>query len=541
MSTTMTDNVDKSEVSGSERVTLNSVGLPLRADAETCRNYMKRGGYCKFKEKCRHNHPEAGCAHRLKFERSAEAGASTLVIDKESASGVLPSLRLNNLGYPRREGDVCRDYLRFKGVCKRKLACPFDHPDLPEFEIGTNQGILKEIESSLNSVGLPLRSGQGIETCQYYIKTKGHCMKKSLCPYNHPEDIALIRLARVENARTTTSGSSDESVDADPHADLKSSSASASVKATKRAATDGNVIKNLSESASQVLLGKPNPVASFNSLGFPIRHGVEDCQNYISSHGKCKFGPKCHYSHPEWVVEMIRKRNVQTVSAEDQDLSKKELRGNVVQRLAALGLPATACAHLYLRGSCEFPSTCKYLHNLMPNILTRGASGIAARQSVVNPGELSEVKSAPANRDVDSITPSMMSVSHQVLSASPSSEALTNTMMAPLATTETNLASLPDLSDGLQEELPYDKPPIFRELLQFFRDHHIVLNDDRMLMIVGAINRAGGRQTLADTNLSELAKSLNAFGMPLHEIRAVCKGMFELKRDVLMNTRMVGN
>jgi len=87
----------------------------------------------------------------------------------------------------------------------------------------------------------------------------------------------------------------------------------------------------------------PTTAVDLNSLGYPVRPGVEQCAFYLKT-GTCQFGTTCWKDHPE-------------ISA---------VGGGVKQELNSKGFPLRpgqeACAFYMRTGTCKFGWTCKNDH-----------------------------------------------------------------------------------------------------------------------------------------------------------------------------------
>ncbi|KAJ1284325.1 hypothetical protein BS78_03G195500 [Paspalum vaginatum] len=157
--------------------------------------YLMKSSRCKFKSKCKFNHPK----EKVNALEAATDNARSLISD----SAILPV---------RPSEPVCSFYAK-TGKCGFGAVCKFNHPKdsrmAPviaketiytattdaEAHIGAADGSVPAKThaptapaEAHNAKGLPLRPGE--VDCSFYMKT-GSCKYGSICRYNHPDRPAL--------------------------------------------------------------------------------------------------------------------------------------------------------------------------------------------------------------------------------------------------------------------------------------------------------------------------------------------------------------
>mmetsp|Transcript_16781 Transcript_16781/g.41313 ORF Transcript_16781/g.41313 Transcript_16781/m.41313 type:complete len:371 (-) Transcript_16781:145-1257(-) len=248
----------------------NSVGLPIRPEAEVC-DYYRRTGECKFGITCKFTHPEKQDANDQlpgesgEVDEKGEGGEAQQQKNAQAAQG--KPAKLNEKGFPSRPGEqVCSYYMKF-GDCKFGPECCFDHP----FNVEPNPNAGYDASENLNSKGLPIRFG--CQVCDFYMRT-GVCKFGATCKYHHPENIGN-GMGAMGNSNGGRGGMG---------------------RGGGMANRGGMAGRGGMMGRGRGGMGNPNPM--LNSYGYPLRPGVPPCSFYQRT-GTCSFGATCKWNHPE--------------------------------------------------------------------------------------------------------------------------------------------------------------------------------------------------------------------------------------------------
>mmetsp|Transcript_39141 Transcript_39141/g.101320 ORF Transcript_39141/g.101320 Transcript_39141/m.101320 type:complete len:410 (+) Transcript_39141:115-1344(+) len=249
---------------GAGGLEVNDVGLPLRAHAEACPNYMTAGA-CHHGPGCTFNHP----------------------------SNVGPGMDLtllNSSGYPLNDGAPTCMFFSKTGICKYGATCFKSHP-----EGGEGAGGGPGAGASFGGGGFggggggesPSRPGQ--PPCTFFMKT-GTCKFGATCRFDHP-----------------TNGSQSYS---DPS--LPSRSAGGMGQAAPQ--NQGGYPSRPGQEACAFFMKTgtckysatccfDHPAGQGGNGGgaaqgdYPRNPGQQNCAFYMKT-GACKFGATCRFDHP---------------------------------------------------------------------------------------------------------------------------------------------------------------------------------------------------------------------------------------------------
>jgi len=105
-----------------EAVGRNSLGMPLRPDAQPC-TFFTKTGTCKFGAACKWDHPESYCH----LATTAEGQAALMAL--ATSQPAQPPYGFNAAGYPLRQGTAACLYYAKNGNCKYGSQCKWDHPE----------------------------------------------------------------------------------------------------------------------------------------------------------------------------------------------------------------------------------------------------------------------------------------------------------------------------------------------------------------------------------------------------------------------------
>jgi len=392
--------MDEQEImmNGGKAATYNSQGYPKRDGAEDCSFFLKNGT-CKFSSTCKFNHPEllfpgtdfnskgfplhAGtedCAYYMKTldcKYGCTCKWNHPELDSGAAPGVVPRAMqqigggggglahmggttlnshthstlagLNPMGFPMRPGEpVCKFYSQ-NGTCKFGQTCKFDHPpskpmgqggsmvaSAPNMAAMSNMShdmrhdMRQSTVSAYNSLGLPLRPGH--QNCAFFQKT-GQCKFGSTCKFDHSQSNAVP---------VDATGMGIQSLPMQ---------AGAPVAQTMMGSPAAMAGSRVTHSGGQPAAP---PASEFNSMGLPIRPGVNTCA-FFTKTGTCSYGSTCKWSHPE-----------SGVGGGDPTMGKSRGGTTAANELNSMGYPIRPsekeCAFFVKNGKCSFGKTCKWNH-----------------------------------------------------------------------------------------------------------------------------------------------------------------------------------
>jgi len=210
-----------------------------------------------------------------------------------------------------------------------------------------------------NSRGFPLHPDQ--EDCEFYLRTKGECKFGCTCTKNHPEIIIEVSPNVLKNAMPLAIPTKGKGarifgglVDQGKHGGKGGSPSPGS---------GGKGSKGGKGSATSVAPRSYKkefpPSDRNNSMGLPIRDGVDECPHFLKTLS-CKYGATCTFTHPELAdaaptQPSSRKtefRNLPGVPEPDAYTSK-----NLPIRYGV-----ETCTFFAKTGDCKFGPTCKWDH-----------------------------------------------------------------------------------------------------------------------------------------------------------------------------------
>uniref|UniRef100_A0A0D9V2X8 C3H1-type domain-containing protein n=1 Tax=Leersia perrieri TaxID=77586 RepID=A0A0D9V2X8_9ORYZ len=206
--------------------------LPVRPSEPLCSFYAKTGK-CKFRAKCKFNHPkdieipssQNGSEDAATVEEERDIGVADDSVSVKTSTPVASAQEFNSKGLPIRPGEVdCPFYMKM-GSCKFGSTCRFSHPErlVLNFPLvpPLDQTILPTPETMLlntaanfmqsfnfhsahipvepEPVTYPQRPGETV--CDFYMKT-GFCKFSDRCKFHHPID----RSAADQSVQLTLAG-----------------------------------------------------------------------------------------------------------------------------------------------------------------------------------------------------------------------------------------------------------------------------------------------------------------------------------------------